>query len=664
MRADECAHEVAGRRRHELAQRAQLLDASFGEEGDPIAEEARFGDVVRDEDGRRGAGGQQAADLALELAPHDRIERPERLIEEHEARRQEERARQAHALPLTPRQLAGKTVQEVQGQPPELAQLRGARRHLAGRPPGESRGELHVRAHRQVREETALLDDVSHGPTELGDAAGLDHPTVDRDRSPGWGAEPREHTQERRLATARRTEHRETVAGRDAQIDPAKDVATSENDVQRRDVDLDADRGVHVSSSRFDARTLAEARRDRVTRYLPPWRHIFAMRADPSNFAWHVVRNLQSSASTVAAATTEGTVDEGCHLETSCEKGSGRAVRRLQPRSGEATSHAAFERHVIDGLAASSRALSSLWFYDDHGSHLFREIMALPSYYPTAAEREILERHAPEMVRRCCTERLLVVDLGAGDASKTRPLLEAARDGGVDATYAPIDVSAGALESAEASLAAIMPGQRVMPVVGDYASGLAELMEREPETPRLVLLLGSNVGNLEHDQADELLASIAGGLGPNDRFLVGYDLMKDPQRLRAAYDDPEGVTAAFNLNLLTRINRELGGDFDLRHFRHVATLDPKRPAMESWIVSTRAQTVSVAGRSFQLDAWEAIHTEISCKYGEAHFSRFARAAGLVEEARFYDERRDFVDVLYRATAHRTCAVDPACAGRA
>lgn len=337
-------------------------------------------------------------------------------------------------------------------------------------------------------------------------------------------------------------------------------------------------------------------------------------------------------------------MDEVCHLDSS----EGRTNDRHPARP--TTSRAAFERAVLEGLGLRARALSSLWFYDDTGSRLFRQIMALSTYYPTRAEREILERWSPDIIQRSSRERLLVVDLGAGDASKTRYLLEAARVAGLDATYAPIDVSAGALAGAEASLATVMPGQRVTSVVGDYATGLAELAAREPATPRLVLMLGSNIGNLEHDAADQLLARIAAGLGPNDLLLVGYDLMKDPQRLRAAYDDPEGITAAFNLNLLTRMNRELGGDFDLRHFRHVATLDPERPAMESWIVSTRKQTVTVAGRSFELDAWEPIHTEISCKYGDAHFARFARAAGLTEEARYHDERRDFVDVLYRPAA--------------
>jgi len=481
---------------------------------------------------------------------------------------------------------------------------------------------------------------------------GIEPPSIERDGSPRWGDQPRQHAQQCRLATSGGAEDGEARTGLDAEIDAVDDVAPAQRDVQTLDDNLDATARESVGAlliSSFDARNLSEAQAERWLERPAPYvrasRPVSPFRGGAWNagdspsvkFAWRLASNLTSS----APIATEGTVEESCHLESSGERGKS----RLAPRA--TTSPSAFERHVIEGLGRDERALSSLWFYDDRGSRLFREIMALPSYYPTNAEREILARYSPDIIQRSCTERLLIVDLGAGDASKTRLLLGAASDGGVDATYAPIDVSEGALADAEASLATLMPGQRVTSVVGEYGSGLAELAAREPNTPRLVLMLGSNIGNLEHEAAGQLLASIAAGLGPSDLLLVGYDLMKDPQRLRAAYDDPQGVTAAFNLNLLTRINRELEGDFDLRKFRHVATLDLARPAMESWIVSTTRQTVHVAGRAFELDAWEAIHTEISCKYGDAHFARFARAAGLTEVARFHDERRDFVDVLYR-----------------
>lgn len=325
---------------------------------------------------------------------------------------------------------------------------------------------------------------------------------------------------------------------------------------------------------------------------------------------------------------------------------------REGPRDDGRGDRAEFGRHVLAGLGARPRALSSMWLYDDEGSRLFRRIMTLPGYYPTAAERSILAESSDSILRAIDAPSLVVVDLGAGDASKTRLLLEAARREGVETVYAPIDVSEGALASARDALAASMPDQAVEPVCGDYVGGLAKLDVRVGASGslaahRLVLLLGSNLGNLEHEAAAQLLLSIRTALRSGDHLLVGYDLMKDPQRLLAAYDDDEGVTAAFNLNLLARINRELGGDFDLRRWRHLATFDPRRPAMESWLVSTDRQTVRVLGKSFELGAWEAIHTEISCKYREHHLELFARVAGLTEVGRWMDGRRDFADVLYR-----------------
>jgi dimethylhistidine N-methyltransferase len=273
--------------------------------------------------------------------------------------------------------------------------------------------------------------------------------------------------------------------------------------------------------------------------------------------------------------------------------------------------------------------------------------MELPGYYPTRVERSILEAHARAMIEAVSATEILVIDLGAGDASKTTLLLRAARDVGLAATYAPIDVSSGALASARAAVERSLPGQAVLPICDDYLSGLARLATKQPGVPRLALLLGSNVGNLEHDAASQLLRTLASVLEPADHLLVGFDRMKDPRRLRGAYDDDEGVTAAFNLNLLRRINRELGADFDLGAFRHIATFDPSRPAMVSWLLSTKRQDVHVLGRTFELDAWEAIHTEISCKYREEHLERFSGEAGLAEVARWTDDAGDFTDVLYR-----------------
>lgn len=307
-----------------------------------------------------------------------------------------------------------------------------------------------------------------------------------------------------------------------------------------------------------------------------------------------------------------------------------------------------FRDDVLSGLARPDRALPSVWFYDAWGSRLFQRIMQLPGYYPTRVETEILACHAADLLAPLAGGPSALVDLGAGDGAKTRLVLEAALDRAPRVTYAPVDVSTTALAAAVARMRAAWPGLAVRPVHGDYVAGLAEAARASAPAPLLALLLGSNVGNLEWAEAVGLLRALRRGLRPGDHLLVGFDLLKDEAVLRGAYDDPEGVTAAFNLNLLARINRELGGDFDLGAFEHRATFDPARPAMESWLVSRRAQAVTVAGRRFELREGEAIHTEISWKYTEGQVTALARETGFEEVARFRDARGWFVDALWRA----------------
>jgi dimethylhistidine N-methyltransferase len=301
-------------------------------------------------------------------------------------------------------------------------------------------------------------------------------------------------------------------------------------------------------------------------------------------------------------------------------------------------------REVLAGLARRPRSLPSRLFYDERGSRLFQWIANLPGYYLTRCEREILERHGDDVARRLDGRPCVAVDLGAGDGHKTRLLLERLRARCPAVTYAPLDVSAAALDEAAARVRAEMPGVSVRPLRADYAAGLRRL-EREPSA-KLVLFLGSSIGNLEHAEATAFLRELRLSLRPGDHALVGFDLLKPVGILRAAYDDPQGVTRAFNLNLLLRLNRELGADFELAAFRHVATFDRRRPAMESWLESVKRQTVRVAGRAFALDAGERIHTEISCKYTRRRVASFARDAGFAEVARFEDARGWFLDVLW------------------
>lgn len=274
--------------------------------------------------------------------------------------------------------------------------------------------------------------------------------------------------------------------------------------------------------------------------------------------------------------------------------------------------------------------------------------MELPSYYLSRCEAEVLSRHATSIADQCGAEQLVVVDLGAGDGSKTRLLLDALSKTCAEVVYAPVDISADALETLGSGHRARYSALPFHPVVGDYATGIELVGKRYPNHRRLALFLGSNIGNLTHARAIALLRTWRASLRVGDLMLLGFDLVKDPEVLQRAYADPQGVTAAFNLNLLARMNRELGADFDLGAFRHFARFDAQRCAMESYLLSTRDQLVRVAGECIGFAAWEPIHTEISCKYRESDALAFARASGFSSLRCYYDENRYFLDALWRA----------------
>lgn len=304
-----------------------------------------------------------------------------------------------------------------------------------------------------------------------------------------------------------------------------------------------------------------------------------------------------------------------------------------------------FLQDALEGLSARPRSLPSRWFYDARGSQLFQWISRLPDYYLTRAETEILRRHGGAVAALLAGRPCTVVDLGAGDGHKTHLLLARLRERVPSLRYVPLDVSPAALAEAAARVRAALPGVAVRPLRAEYAEGLRRL----PAGPggRLVLFLGSNVGNLESDAAERFLRGLRLALRPGDHALVGFDLVKPLDRLRRAYDDPQGVTRAFNLNLLARMNRELGADFALSGFRHRATWDRRRPAMESWLESVRRQEVRLAGRTFRFEPGERIHTEISRKFTPAAIVALARTAGFRPVATFRDGRGWFADALWR-----------------
>ena len=301
-----------------------------------------------------------------------------------------------------------------------------------------------------------------------------------------------------------------------------------------------------------------------------------------------------------------------------------------------------FLADVLAGLRKPVKELPCQYFYDEAGSHLFDAICEQPEYYPTRTELAIMAAHAPEM-GALLGPGCQVVEFGSGTSLKTRHLLEhLPRPAG----YVPVDVAAGHLAAAARGLAARFPEVEVRPLVADFTRPLALPAMPPGVARRAVYFPGSTVGNFDPRQALRLLRSVAELVGPGGAFLVGIDLVKDPATLTAAYNDAAGVTAAFNLNLLARVNRELGADFDPAQFRHRAFYDAGLGRVEMHLVSQRAQVVLLAGESFAFAEGETIHTESSHKYTPAGFGELAGKAGLAHARTWTDARGWFAVQLY------------------
>ncbi|AJP05113.1 histidyl-tRNA synthetase [Streptomyces cyaneogriseus subsp. noncyanogenus] len=295
---------------------------------------------------------------------------------------------------------------------------------------------------------------------------------------------------------------------------------------------------------------------------------------------------------------------------------------RLSRTLPEDATDAALRADVLEGLTGTPKTLPPKWFYDARGSELFERITELPEYYPTRAEREILAGRAGEIAAAAGARTL--VELGSGSSEKTRYLLDALT--GLRA-YVPVDVSESALALAGRALAAERPELQVHALIADFTAGLTL-----PETPgpRLLVFLGGTIGNLLPAERAAFLASVRALLSPGDALLLGTDLVKDEDVLVRAYDDAAGVTAAFNKNVLTVINRELGADFDPAAFDHVALWDAEREWIEMRLRSRTAQTVKVPALGLAVDfaAGEELRTEVSAKFREAGVRGELSAAGL------------------------------------
>jgi dimethylhistidine N-methyltransferase len=292
---------------------------------------------------------------------------------------------------------------------------------------------------------------------------------------------------------------------------------------------------------------------------------------------------------------------------------------------------------VLHGLAQPRKTLPPKYFYDAAGSALFERICELPEYYPTRTEMQIMRASAPDMARRLGSHCVLI-EYGSGSGLKTRVLLDAL----LPAAYVPIDISGAQLRAAAAEVAHHFPDVRVVAVCADYSAPLEIPALREfPGARRAIYFSGSTIGNFTPEEAHVFVERAHRLVGAGGAMLVGVDLQKDPGVVHAAYNDAEGVTAAFNLNVLTRLNRELGADFDLSAWAHRAFYDTDLGRIEMHLVSGRKQRVTVAGASFDIALNETIHTENSYKYTVEAFQRLASAAGFSAEACWTDPRRYF-----------------------
>ena len=320
----------------------------------------------------------------------------------------------------------------------------------------------------------------------------------------------------------------------------------------------------------------------------------------------------------------------------------------MKPSLEQTSRENAFAADVRTGLTARRKTLPPKYFYDELGSQLFEAICALPEYYLTRCETEILRQHAPA-IAALLPRPTSIVELGSGSSIKTRFLLQALLARQETLLYQPIDISESMLSQSTRQLLLDYPRLRIQGQVGDYTTGLGRV-EREQDGALLALFLGSNIGNYDPREAQQLLSNVRQSLRPGDLLLLGADLKKAPALLEAAYDDALGVTAAFNRNLLVRINRELAADFDLKKFAHRAHYNVEEGRVEMHLVSQEAQEVHLGNLklSVQFQSGETIHTENSWKFDLEQLRTLAAQSGFTVMQTWLDQAGFFSCNLWQA----------------
>lgn len=317
-----------------------------------------------------------------------------------------------------------------------------------------------------------------------------------------------------------------------------------------------------------------------------------------------------------------------------------------------------FLKDVEEGLSAQPKHLSSLYFYDDIGSKLFQQIMQSSDYYVTDCEYEIFFDQSEKIVdamSKQLTEsgviqnkKIRLIDFGAGDGVKTELLLEGFKKIGVEAIYTPVDISEEALRSAEKNIKRKLPEIKIEPLKGEYFEALKQIDNIYTRLPMVIIFLGSNIGNFSHKNTINFLTNIQQLCSKEDKLFIGFDLKKNPQTILNAYSDKEGITRKFNLNLLSRINRELKADFNLKHFDHYANYDPISGTARSYIISLKKQEIQIPAfdNKILFDRFEPLFVEQSQKYDRADITQLASETQFNVLNHFSDSKNFFIDSLW------------------
>lgn len=304
-----------------------------------------------------------------------------------------------------------------------------------------------------------------------------------------------------------------------------------------------------------------------------------------------------------------------------------------------------FKRDVIEGLNSKIKKIPSKYFYDANGDKLFQEIMNLDEYYLTKCELEILQNQSEKIIKTITHDSFDIIELGAGDGEKIQFFINSCLENNRTIRYIPIDISKDVLVTNKNKIKNNFPSVSVQPQHGEYFSSLKKIEKNTSN--RVLMFMGSNIGNFQKKEAIEFVKKLYDYMHPDDYLILGVDLKKNPKTILAAYDDSEGITKKFNLNLLNRINTELNADFQLKNFDHYASYNPITGITYSFLISLKQQTVTIDNKVIKFNKNEAIHTEVSLKYSEDDLKTIGMEIGIRLEKLYFDHRHYYSLALYK-----------------